>query len=473
MKKILLISDGVVGRHFIERVINTYTSENIYYVVQIQPHAYKDINPARFKFYEFDPTSLSKLSNLLKMEFVQVIIAMDSAFDVEQTIKNIRTVKPQLRTVVLDQWDLDLRESNVVRLNANEMLASHLIDHLPNVPVIAQNVGLGEGEIMEVLVPFGSSFVYRHLGVIEQKNWRIVAMYRNGKLLMPSRRRMIQPNDLLLLVGEPGVLKSVYRAIKRELGQFPAPFGSSLYLFIDMARDSNETITHLLKQALFIQKKLKQRLRVRVVNPGDVDQLSVIKSHGTPLTDVDICYKTDLSYDMILDDIKLHHAGLVMVSKGLFCDSVMRQTLFEGSVPVLKLANKPLGEVKETVTVLSDNRDLEKVSTTIFDISSQLGFNLQLFNYTGEHQEEKEQVIEHFNNLSTIFSKSIKVIEQTENPIRSLKKRENFLHCLPFTKKMLPHPLFSVLSTDSEKLYHRLGEYHQIFIPVQNIGQQS
>ena len=51
MKKILIISDGTIGEHFIQRVSETYTSENIYYVVQLKAKEFPDANPARFKFY--------------------------------------------------------------------------------------------------------------------------------------------------------------------------------------------------------------------------------------------------------------------------------------------------------------------------------------------------------------------------------------------------------------------------------------
>jgi Uncharacterized protein conserved in bacteria len=87
MKKILIISDGTIGEHFIRRTLATGSNENIYYIVQTKEKVFEDVNPARFKFYEFDPTSLYKLSNLLKMEFLQVFIAMNSAIDVENTIK--------------------------------------------------------------------------------------------------------------------------------------------------------------------------------------------------------------------------------------------------------------------------------------------------------------------------------------------------------------------------------------------------
>ena len=468
MKKILIISDGTIGEHFIQRTIQTNSSENIYYIVQTKESQFKDFNPARFKFYEFDPTSLYKLSNLLKMEFIQVLIAMDSVTDVENTIKNIRTIKKQLRVIVLNRWNLVNEDPNVVLVNSNEILASRLLDYLPNVPVIAQNVGIGEGEIMEVLVPFGSSFVYRHIGVIEQKNWRIVAIYRNRKLLLPSRRRMIQPNDLLLLVGEPAVLKSVYKAIKRELGQFPEPFGSNLYLLIDMNIVRHSTVNDLLRHAIQAYEKFnKHELIIKVVNPSNIALLQEIKQYRSTHITVDIDYDSNDFTQMFRDDINIYHVGLVIVSKEMFADYKVRKNLYEAHVPIFKLSDKGLSTLKDTELILSTNRDLEKISSTIFDISEQMSLNIEMHNYIREHQGSKVQVIEHFKNLANIFSKSIKIIEKDENPILTLQKRENFLQVLPFTNKLTQRKIFSYFSTDSEKLYYKLDKYHQVFIPLQ------
>ena len=467
MKKILIISDGDAGEHFIKRTIATYTSENIYYVVQRKDIKYEDVNPKRFKFYEFDTTSLYKIANLLKMEFVQVVIAMENSLDVENTIKNIRTIKKQLRIIVLNKWNLVNEDPNIVMINSNEILASRLIDYLPNVPVIAQNVGIGEGEIMEVLVPFGSSFVYRHIGVIEQKKWRIVAIYRNRELVMPNRRRMIQPNDLLVLVGEPSVLKSVYRAIKRELGQFPEPFGSNIYLYLDMNIINLDTMQDYLRRAIFVHKKLNHKIIIRVVNPGNVSALWKIKEYRDTEITIDIEYdNTDLK-DKFFNDIKSYHIGLVIVSKEMFKSLHIREMLYEAHVPVLKIADKKFSSLKDASMILGENRDLEKISSTIFDIAEQMGFNIELYNYMSEHQEAKAQVIEHYNNLSSIFSKKIEVLQESENPIKILQKKENFIQILPFTKKLTNRRVYSILSTDSEKLYHKLDDNHQFFIPVQ------
>ena len=468
MKKILIISDGKVGEHFLDRVIDTYTSDNLYYIIQTKANEKSvEANPARFKFYEFDPTSFYKLSNVIKMDFAHIFIVMDNATDIEVTIKNIRAIKKQIRIVVLDNYNTYSEDPNIVYVKANEILASRMLDYLPNVPVLAQNVGLGEGEIMEVSVPFGSSFVYRHIGVIEQKQWRIVAIYRNRKLIMPSRRRMIQPNDLLLLVGDKSVLQSVYRAIKRELGQFPAPFGTNLYLYIDMRRDKHCHIEKLVSRAVYVHKQFKHDLIIKVANPSDIALLETIMGFRSDNVIIDIAYERREKQEVILKDIKKYHIGLVIVSKELFIHRDIRETLYVGHVPVLKLATRSFSSLKDAVVVVTPNRDLEKVSTTVFDISAQMGFNLELFNYTSEYSEIKTEVTEHYSNLSTIFSKSIKIIEKDENPIRALRQKENFLQCLPFSEKVIQRSFFSFLSTDSERLYHQLDAYHQIFIPVQ------
>ncbi|SFV59104.1 TrkA domain protein [hydrothermal vent metagenome] len=470
MKKILILSSGSVGEHFIQRVIDTYTSENIYYVVEMKSREYQGVNPARFKFFEFDPTSFYKLANILKMEFLQVFIAMDDRVDVEISIKNILAIKKHLSIIVMDEWGLDYKESgNVVFINANDILASKLIDFLPNVPVIAQNVGLGEGEIMEVSVPFGSSFVYKHLGVIQQKDWKIAAIYRNQKLLLPTRRRMIQPNDILLLIGEPHVLKTVYRAIKQELGQFPEPFGTTLYLLIDMQKNDRDTIKRVLDESCYIQRKLAKELYIRVINPNDIEALEMIKERVDDKTMLFVKYDDIPLEEMILADKKQFHSGVVIVANATFYDYKMRKILYKLHIPVLKLAQKPLANLKYSVLIVSDSKEPEKISNTIFDFSEQFDLNIELYNYLKEHQEQKEQVIEHYYNLSTIFSKKIKVFKVEENPLRVLQKRENFLHVVPFSKKLLHRVIYSYLSTDSDLMYHYLSNSHQMFIPVDDI----
>jgi len=272
---------------------------------------------------------------------------------------------------------------------------------------------------------------------------------------------------LLVLVGEPAVLKSVYRAIKRELGQFPEPFGTNLYLYIDMNIVNHSTIEESVRRAVYSHKKFKHNLIIKIVNPGNIEVIQYIKSYLSTNIKIVIEYDNKNLANEFHLDIKYYHIGLVIVSKDMFANYDVRNTLYESHVPVLKISDRSFSSVKDVALVLSDNKDLEKVSATIFDISEQMGFNMELYNYENEHQSAIEEVIEHYYNLSTIFSKSIKVNKINENPIMTLKKKDNFIQVLPFTNKLIKRRIYSLFSTDSEKLYYKLDDYHQIFIPVQ------
>jgi len=468
MKKILIVSDGVIGHHFIQRVIGTHTTENRYYIIHPETEEkYKGYNPDRFRFFHFDPTSYYKISAVFKTDFTQVMLAIENRVELEQTIKNIHILKPTIRIIALDLWNAKSPNDGIEWVNMQEVLALNLMDSLPNIPVLAQNIGLGQGEIMEVIVPFGSSFVYRHIGAIEQNKWQIAAIYRNRQLILPSDQKMIHPNDLLVLVGEPNVLKSIYRAIKRELGQFPAPFGSKLYLLIDMAYEKPKIMFELIRRSLYIQNKLGKSLLIKVLNPSNIDNIQEIKGYARKGVEIEIVYDQNEDDDMILNDIKKHHIGLFLVSQTMFSRVSIRKKLYKGGVPVLKLANRSFSTLKQSVVILGEDSHVEHISTTVFDVAAQLGFNLQLIDYATEERGNIIQAIEHFKNLSTIFSKSIIVVKTEENPVRFLRESENFLQCLPFTEKMFENPFKRFFETDPDILYTKLDSYHQLFIPTQ------
>lgn len=468
MKKILIISDGAIGEHFIDRIISIGSSENSYYIIHSQPKTFDSYNSAKFKFFHFDPTSYYKLADVLKNNFVQAMLMIENREDLNNSIINIKTISPRLRIVALDLLNNDdCIYDDIEWINARELISANMIDNLPNIPVLAKNIGLGSGEIMEVLVPFGSSFVYRHVGSIEQKNWQIAAIYRNRQLVLPSEKRMIQPNDSLVLVGEPSVLKSIYRVIKRELGQFPEPFGSKIYLYIDMDIDKTRDIMALLRRALFIKKKLRKPLVIKVINPTDTEILRILKSASSDDIDIDITYMCKNKDEVILNDTRFYHIGLFLVSHKVFSRRDIRKKLYYANVPVLKLSNRSFSALKESVVVLNENGHTENISTTVFDVSAQFGFNIELVNYTGEDDRFKPQMIEQFENLSTIFSKMIRLESIDLNPIRALKDRDNFLQILPYTPKIYYPITKRIFSTDAEVLHQKLSSYHQLFVPMQ------
>jgi hypothetical protein len=469
MKHILIIADGIVAKHFLQRISETFIRSNEYTVVTQDRSILPDKESAHFITYQFDPTSYIKLSKLLKREYDDIFIVMKNIVDAEGSYRNIRRLLPETRITFFNRWDITLDDENLINLNANEILASRLYDFLPNVPVVAQNVGLGQGEIMEVLVPFGSAYVYRHIGTIIQEKWRIVALYRNSQLILPTPSLMIKPNDVLLLVGKPAVLESVFKAIKQELGQFPAPFGQSIYLFIDMEKESKPCIDTCLEEALYLQRRIKGRkLIVRVTRPSDIETLERLKS----IENDDIECIVDFRYrdfeTLIKEDVKNYNIGLILCGSDIFSQRKIRQVLYRLRKPVLQLSEIQLRHLKKAVVILSEKKRMEVISSTVFDVASQLGLDVELLDYEPDGNfEKKSSVIKHYENLATIFSKKMRLRQEKSNPVRQLSKESDFLQVIPFSQNILSSRFLAYMSADVEKLYFKLSKNPQLFIPVE------
>ena len=241
MKKILVILDGIVAKKLLNRIIESNVNDNSYDVIYINDVIVGEHRPSNFTFYKFDPTSKSKISMVLDKDIhTEVLIALNSKDEMLNVIKNIKDSKSTLHMSVLDYWGLEIDDPYVNVHQGIDVLANGMVERLPNIPILAQNIGLEQGEIMEIRIPFGSAYAFRYVGSIEQKDWKIFALYRNEELITIKPSLILKPNDTILIIGKPKVLMQVYKAVGRTQGQFPRPFGTNIYLYLDLYLQSEK-----------------------------------------------------------------------------------------------------------------------------------------------------------------------------------------------------------------------------------------
>ncbi|ATB69761.1 hypothetical protein SJPD1_1655 [Sulfurospirillum diekertiae] len=465
MKKILIIADGILAKQFLEKVMETEAGENNYTIVTYKEETIPKKRPENFKFFEFDPTSYEKLAIILNEQFFQIMIIMSNELDVKATYTNIRRVDSKVRIVIMDRWDLKIEDKRLLMLNSREILASRFTDHLPNTPIVAQNIGLGIGEIMEVSVPVGSSYAYRHLASIEQSKWKIAAIYRSNTLILPRPALMLLPNDLLLMIGDPKVLQSVFKSIKRELGQFPSPFGSSIYCIIDMLRMNDTEIDTLINDALLLHSKLNSnKLHVKIINPTYSKTLEKIKGYSNHHIHVMIDYFETSPRKVLREDTEKMDIGLIVVMNTFFQKN--KRTLYKTKLPIFKMGKRGFGGLNQGVVLSNDAHEIEQESSVIFDVATQLSLELKLYSYNPDHENAKNSLIEHFDNLSKIFGREVDVVQSDKNPLVKLRNKNNILQFIPFSPKILEANFFSIFSTDMEKLHFKLANNYQLFIPI-------
>ncbi len=468
MKHILLIVHGKASQAFLKRIMNTDLSNKKYHVVYYDEKSLPQERSEQFLYYKFDPTSKIKLSHLLtSQDYYQTMIALSSKSDTLATYEIIREFNTSMQIVLLDLWDLEFKDENLTVINAHDVIANIFSNYLPDLPLAAQNLGLGTGEIMEFKIPFGSPFTYRHIANIEQKRWKIAAIFREHKLILPTPKSMLKPNDSILTVGNPNVLKSVYKSINREFGQFPIPFGENIYCYIDMQRMDDAQIEKLTNDAMILHSYLNNnRLIFRVVNPTYSKMLHKLKSYDTHSMFVELDFYEHETETLIKSDMEHFLVGLIVTDMAFFNEHIA--LLYSLGVPVFKVGKGSVFSIKEAVVISNDSEKIEKISSIIFDVSSQFKLDLSIFEFEGEDHEESLKVIEHFENLSKLFQEKVRVVKTKRNPIRELNQRRDFLQFLPFDEDVGEKSIFSIFSKNISKLHFHLSENYQLFLPSQD-----
>ena len=402
-------------------------------------------------------------------KFSNLFVVMEDIEDARYVLKNIAIIKPKIRITLVNQWDdkkIGKDLENITIVHSDKLIAAHLYDQLPNVPLVAQNVGLGQGEIMEVHVPFGSSYAYRHIGSILQQKWRIAALYREGKQILPVNTTMIRPNDTLLILGQPIVLNGVYKAINKRIGLFPEPFGKNIYLILDLRHDKKDALLSL-KQSIYLIEKLEDKeLFVRILYPNDFELIEELKTLESEHVTISISYENENVKSLIEKDIHEFDVGLVMNSIPTFEADDLKETLYDLKKLVFLFGDKLLYNIKNSVVLMSENEKMESISSTAFDISETLGLGLTLgdFNPEGDF-ESKNMIIKHYETLAHIFNMEVNIEQKVANPIRELSNMEDILQIAPFEKHLNTDSLRKLISNRIQDFLLTTNKHPKLLVP--------
>jgi hypothetical protein len=402
-------------------------------------------------------------------KFSHLFVVMEDIEDARYVLKNIAMIKPKIRITLVNQWDdnkIGKDHENITIVHSDKLIAAHLYDQLPNVPLVAQNVGLGQGEIMEVHVPFGSSYAYRHVGSILQQKWKIAALYREGKQILPDNSTMIRPNDTLLILGQPIVLNGVYKTINKRIGLFPEPFGKNIYLVLDLRHDKKDALL-CLKQSIYLIEKLEDKeLFVRILYPNDFALIEELKTLESEHVTISISYENENVKSLIKKDIHEYDVGLVMNSIPAFEADDLKEILYDLKKLVFLFGDKLLYNIKNSVVLMSENEKMESISSTAFDISETLGLGLTLgdFNPEGDF-ESRKMIIEHYETLAHIFNMEVNIEQKVANPIRELSNMEDILQVAPFEKHLNTDSLRKLISNRVQDYLLTTNRHPKLLVP--------
>ena len=470
MKNVLILADGSVAKQFVDWISKKRVAENNYYVTCYQSDVTPEKMGQNITVLKIDPTSYARLNTVMhEVRFSIVFIVLQNMQDAQYALENIHMIDNKMRVILLHQWGekkIKFKLAHVTVINSDNLLAAHLYDHLPNVPVVAQNVGVGQGEIMEIHVPFGSSFAYRHVGSILQRKWKIVAIYRNEKQIIPTNATMIRPDDTLLVLGKPIVLNGVYKSINKRRGLFPEPFGKNLYLILDFALDRENAMIYLKESIYLLQQLERKQLFVRILNHGDFELLDHIREYESENVTILVCYDGTQYQHTIEYDIHKYDIGLVLNSIDRFENDKLKRLLYDLRKIVYLFGDEPLYNVKESVVLMGDQEQMESISSSAFEISELLKLKLCLCDFDPEGDfASKKMIIEHYENLTQILNTEINIVQTIANPVRELEKRQDLLQIAPFEENLNASSFVKYISTKVQDFLLITQTHPKLLVP--------
>lgn len=106
--------------------------------------------------------------------------------------------------------------------------ATGLRNRLEQKTKTVHGIGLGKNEILEVEVHSHSRLTNKPLAFLNPKNWRIGIVYREGNIIIPVGDTVLRPRDRVILLGDPGVLKTVAEMLTFRFTRFPLEYGDTL-----------------------------------------------------------------------------------------------------------------------------------------------------------------------------------------------------------------------------------------------------
>jgi hypothetical protein len=470
MKNVLVILDGQIAKHLLKRMINLNNNYNQYDIIYTDDNILDDNIPSNFTFYKFDPTSYSKLLFVLnKVMYQNALVVLSTKEDTITVVENIRKKYSDLNFSVYDKWNIELNDKNIQYYRGRDVISNGLIELLPNIPVFAQNIGLKQGEIMEIKVTFGSTYAYRYIGSIGQKDWRIVALYRNQQLMTVKASLIIKPNDIIVIIGKPDVLLQVYSAISKSSAQFPMPFGQNLYLYIDMYIQSEQEILNAIKDVKILHKRLKNyKLVVKITRHSTVESINKIKVLLSDIKNlvVSMDYHSKGMRQLLKEDKSKLDIGMIVVTQSLLNYREIVSDILGLKIPIFKIGNEHISSLKSSLVLLNENKLYEQISPILFDISSQLKITPKILDIDPIGDAKREDLVDHLKNLSKIFNQNIVVVSEKTNPIKRLSQEQNILQILPLKVEMFKKRNVKFFSTDSDLLSYDSYKFNQILIPV-------
>ncbi len=253
---ILIVGVGKTGSHLAQRLCQSWAVR----LVDANPQALESpvLNGCPYRFVG-DGTSALVLRKA-GVAHVTTLVASTSQDEVNLEVLRLARQEFGLRNLFGIMQNAKYEEAYRAldaRVVDRHQSCSALLESRIEGRRVATNIGLGEGEIIEVEVMPNSSVIGQRLSELHPIRWLVGAVYRAGELIVPHGDTVLAAGDRVLLVGDPEILSSIATHIGSGESKFPLHYGSKIVIF---AQDASQNL--LTEAAYLLQSTAAQDVEV-------------------------------------------------------------------------------------------------------------------------------------------------------------------------------------------------------------------
>lgn len=134
----------------------------------------------------------------------------------------------------------ELEQYNVKVINPLLIAAESVFNIIQKNYAKPNNIGLGNGEIVEVIIRRRSHIVDRKMRFLAPSRWKVAAAYRNGTFIVPDGDFKLQIGDRVVLVGDPKVVENIVNILMIGKPEFPLQYGQTFAVLADNLQSNDE-----------------------------------------------------------------------------------------------------------------------------------------------------------------------------------------------------------------------------------------
>lgn len=225
--RVIIAGAGQSGRALSARL------QALWEVVMVDVEGSKEALLPGVSFVQGDATS-SLVLKQAGMEGATAAIALTGRDEVNlefcRLACRIYQVPQVLSTARQSDQLMAFEELGVLTMSRPDSVASHLQSRLERGKRTTSDVGLGQGEILEVTVLPNSPVIGKSMVDLSPQAWLVAAIYRKGVLVVPHGATCVEEGDRVLLVGDPAILPSIADFFRAGESEFPLQFGNKIVI---------------------------------------------------------------------------------------------------------------------------------------------------------------------------------------------------------------------------------------------------